>query len=129
MRAEQERRRSSRYQLNVQVDVVDQASRDLLGVLVDIHLEGFLMMGELSFRPDCLYQVALIPHTPADHQLDAIPMGIDCLWTRGMGQQDRVWAGCQIIDLAGHAGEQLAQLIESFAVDRSGPTAAKPALY
>lgn len=120
MRAEQERRRSSRYQLNVQVDVVDQASRDLLGVLVDIHLEGFLMMGELSLRPDRLYQVALIPHTPADHQLDAIPMGIDCLWTRGMGQQDRVWAGCQIIDLAGHAAEQLVELIEGFAIDHPG---------
>lgn len=128
MRVEQERRRSLRHQLNVQVDVVDQASRDLLGELVDVHLEGFLMMGELSFLPDQLYQVALVVHAP-DRQLDVIPMGIDCLWTRAMGQQDRVWAGCQIIDLAEHAGEQLAQLIESFAVDRSGPTAAKPALY
>ena len=108
MWVEQERRRSVRHQLNVQVDVVDQFSRDFLGVLVDIHPEGLLMMGGLSFRPDRLYQVALVPRT-ADHQLDVIPMGIDCLWTRAMGQQDRVWAGCQIIDLAEQAGDQLAR--------------------
>ncbi len=118
MWVEQERRCSTRHQLNVQVDVVDQFSRGLLGMLVDVHLEGFLMMGELSFRPDRLYQVALVAHAP-DHQLEVIPMGIDCLWTRAMGQQDRVWAGCQIIDLAPQAGEQLAQLIETFATDRS----------
>ena len=95
-------------------------------MLVDVHLEGFLMMGELSFRPERLYQVALLAHAP-DHQLEVIPMGIDCLWTRAMGQQDRVWAGCQIIDLAPQAGEQLAQLIETFATDRSAP--AGRALY
>ena len=126
MWVEQERRGSIRHELNVQVDVVDQFSRDFLGMLVDVHLEGFLMMGELSFRPNRLYQVALVAHVP-DRQLEVIPMGIDCLWTRAMGQQDRVWAGCQIIDLAPQAGEQLAQLIETFATDRSAP--AGRALY
>ncbi|PHQ57283.1 MAG: PilZ domain-containing protein [Porticoccus sp.] len=120
MWVERERRCSTRHQLNVEVDVVDQFSRDLLGVLVDIHLEGLLLMGELSFRPDRLYQVALVPRT-SDHQLDVIPMGIDCLWTRAMGQQDRVWAGCQIVDLAPQAGEQLARLIEDFSSDHSVP--------
>jgi hypothetical protein len=120
MWVERERRCSTRHQLNVEVDVVDQFSRDLLGVLVDIHLEGLLLMGELSFRPDRLYQVALVPRT-SDHQLDVIPMGIDCLWTRAMGQQDRVWAGCQIVDLAPQVGEQLARLIEDFSSDHSVP--------
>jgi hypothetical protein len=120
MRVERERRCSTRHRLDVQVDVVDQFSKALLGVLVDIHLEGLLLMGELSFRPDRLYQVALVARAP-DRQLDVIPMGIDCLWTRAMGQQDRVWAGCQIVDLAPQASEQLAQLIEIFANDRSAP--------
>lgn len=120
MWVEQERRGSIRHELNVQVDVVDQFSRGFLGMLVDVHLEGFLMMGELSFRPDRLYQVVLVAHA-LDHQLEVIPMGIDCLWTRAMGQQDRVWAGCQIIDLAPQAGKQLVQLIETFATDRSAP--------
>lgn len=120
MWVEQERRCSTRHQLNVEVDVVDQFSRDLLGMLVDVHLEGFLMMGELSFRPNRLYQVALVVHVP-DRQLEVIPMGIDCLWTRAMGQQDRVWAGCQIVDLAPQACEQLARLIEDFSSDHSVP--------
>ena len=120
MWVEHERRCSTRHQLNVEVDVVDQFSRDLLGMLVDVHLEGFLMMGELSFRPDRLYQVALVAHVP-DRQLEVISMGIDCLWTRAMGQQDRVWAGCQIIDLGTQASEQLARLIENFATDHSVP--------
>jgi hypothetical protein len=121
MWVEHERRCSTRHQLNVEVDVVEQTSRELLGMLVDVHLEGFLMMGELSFRPDRLYQVALVAHV-SDHQLEVIPMGIDCLWTRAMGQQDRVWAGCQIIDLGTQASEQLARLIENFATDHSVPT-------
>ena len=78
------------------------------------------MMGELSFRPNRLYQVALVAHVP-DRQLEVISMGIDCLWTRAMGQQDRVWAGCQIIDLGTQASEQLARLIENFATDHSVP--------
>lgn len=114
MPADNERRRLPRLQLDLQVELVDQASGDTLGVLVNVHLEGFLMMGGLTLKPDHLYTVELRPITPVP-SLEPVTLTMDCLWTRAMGQQDRVWAGCQIIDLAPEERQKLAAMIEQFA--------------
>ena len=55
MSADNERRRLPRLQLDLQVELVEQASGDTLGVLVNVHLEGLLMMGGLTLKPDHLY--------------------------------------------------------------------------
>lgn len=109
-----ERRRLPRHQLDLQVELVELSSGANLGVLVNVHLEGLLMMGHLGLQPDHLYQVQLrsLSHTET---LSPIELVMDCLWTRAMGQQDRVWAGCQIIDLSDENRLRLAELIDLFA--------------
>lgn len=119
MPADSERRRLPRHQLDLQVEVWDQDSGQTLGVLVNVHLEGFLMMGGLTLKPDHLYRVHLRP-LAAIPLLDIIELTMDCLWTRAMGQQDRVWAGCQILDLAPDQKGKLAALIDQFALEAEG---------
>jgi len=111
--ADGERRRLPRHHLDLQVEVVACDSGATLGVLVNVHLEGLLMMGDLALQPDHLYRVRLCP-LASPHSLPAIELTIDCLWTRAMGQQDRVWAGCLIADLSLEARDNLTSLIEAF---------------
>lgn len=113
---EDERRRLPRHQLDLQVELINQVDGASLGVLVNIHMEGLLMMGGLSMKPDHLYQVQLQP-VASSHLFDPVELTMDCMWTRAMGQQDRVWAGCQIIDLSLADKQRLAQLIDLFAVE------------
>ncbi|WP_461518274.1 PilZ domain-containing protein [Porticoccus sp.] len=113
---EDERRRLPRHQLDQQVELIDQVNGTSLGVLVNIHMEGLLMMGGLSMKPDHLYQVKL-QSVSSSHPFDTVELTMDCMWTRAMGQQDRVWAGCQIIDLSFENRQRLAQLIDLFAVE------------
>ncbi len=118
MSADSERRRLPRLQLDLQVELLDQASGDTLGVLVNVHLEGFLMMGGLTLKPDHLYTVQLRPISSVP-TLEPVTLTMDCLWTRAMGQQDRVWAGCQIVDLSPDEKQKLALMIEQFAHEES----------
>ena len=113
---EDERRRLPRHQLDLQVELIDQVEGTSLGVLVNIHMEGLMMMGGLSVKPDHLYQVQLQP-VASSHLFEPVVLTVDCMWTRAMGQQDRVWAGCQIIDFSLADKQRLAQLIDLFAVE------------
>lgn len=114
MPSEINRRSLTRHKLGAQVEVVNQITGVTLGVLVDIHLEGFMLMGSEQLKPEHLYQIKLRVDG-LDGSLDeGIELGIDCLWARAMAQEGRFWAGCRIIDVSPDAREKLAQLISGF---------------
>ncbi|MDX2349327.1 MAG: PilZ domain-containing protein [Porticoccus sp.] len=114
MPSEINRRSLTRHKLGAQVEVVNQITGVTLGVLVDIHLEGFMLMGSEQLKSEHLYQIKLRVDG-LDGSLDeGIELGIDCLWARAMAQEDRFWAGCRIIDVSPEAREKLAQLISGF---------------
>jgi hypothetical protein len=108
------RRGLTRHKLGVQVEVVNQITGVTLGVLVDIHLEGFMLMGSEQLKPEYLYQIKLRVDGPDGSLDECIELGIDCLWARAMAQENRFWAGCRIIDVSPDAREKLAQLISEF---------------
>jgi hypothetical protein len=108
------RRRLPRHKLGAQVDVVNQSTGITLGVLVDIHLEGLMLMGSEQLKPEHLYQVNLRTDGIDGNVEKSIELGVDCLWTRAMAQGDRFWAGCRIIDVSPVEREKLAQLISEF---------------
>ncbi|MBQ0713454.1 MAG: PilZ domain-containing protein [Porticoccus sp.] len=114
MPSELNRRGLTRHKLGAQVEVVNQITGVTLGVLVDIHLEGFMLMGSEQLKSEHLYQIKLRVDG-LDGSLDeGIELGIDCLWARAMAQEDRFWAGCRIIDVSPDAREKLVQLISEF---------------
>lgn len=113
MPSELNRRSLPRHKLGAQVEVVNQITGVTLGVLVDIHLEGFMLMGPEQLKSEYLYQIKLRVDGP-DGSPECIELGVDCLWTRAMAQEGRFWAGCRIIDVSPEAREKLAQLISEF---------------
>ena len=113
MSSELNRRNLPRHKLGAQVDVINQSTGITLGVLVDVHLEGLMLMGSEQLKPEHLYQINLRADG-LDGNLESIALGIDCLWTRAMAQGDRFWAGCRIIDVSPVEREKLALLISEF---------------
>ncbi|MEH6466207.1 MAG: PilZ domain-containing protein [Porticoccus sp.] len=113
MPSKRNRRSLPRHKLGAQVEVVNQSTGVTLGVLVDIHLEGFMLMGSEQLKPEHLYQIKLRADG-LDGNLESIELGVDCLWTRAMAQGDRFWTGCRIIDVSPVEREKLAQLISEF---------------
>lgn len=114
MPSELNRRSLPRHKLGAQVEVVNQITGVTLGVLVDVHLEGFMLMGSEQLKPEHLYQIKLRVDGPDGNHGGGIELGVDCLWTRAMAQGDRFWAGCRIIGVSPDAREKLAQLISGF---------------
>lgn len=114
MPSELNRRSLPRHKLGAQVEVVNQITGVTLGVLVDVHLEGFMLMGSEQLKPEHLYQIKLRAVDLNGNLEESIELGVDCLWTRAMAQGDRFWAGCRIIDVSPDAREKLAQLISEF---------------
>lgn len=108
------RRRLPRHKLGAQVDVVNQSTGVTLGVLVDIHLEGLMLMGSEQLKPEHLYQINLRADGLGGNIEESIELGVDCLWTRAMAQGDRFWAGCRIIDVSPVEREKLVHLISEF---------------
>lgn len=115
--SQDESRRRHRHQLTGdKVTVVDRQSGDVLGTLVNVHIEGFMLLCERGVKEDCIYQVFLRANGDESSQ---IAMGVDCLWLNemeaGAESHSLGWAGFQIIDISASATTELEQLIEQFA--------------
>lgn len=118
MPTDADRRSLSRYQLGAKIEVINQLTGVSLGILVDVHLEGLMLMGAEQLQPEHLYQVKLQPAGVASDQAGVdfaeLELGLECLWTRSMAQEGRFWAGCRIIDISSDASLNLEQLILAF---------------
>ena len=118
MPSEADRRRLPRYQLGTQIEVINQFTGVSLGILVDVHLEGLMLMGAEQLQPEHLYQIKLqsaeVASDRAGVDFGELELGVECLWTRAMAQEDRFWAGCRIIDISPDARLNLEQLILAF---------------
>lgn len=113
----QNRRRIERRSLDAHVRIVDMQTDDALGVLVNIHHEGLMVMGAKSLEVDRVYQIELLPAGDAE-KIGGIQIGVDCVWSTA--GEESSWAGCRIIDCSEQAKNQIDNLVEEFAEKSSG---------
>jgi len=113
------KRSLQRYTLSVTADVYDRTSESFLGRLVNVHTEGLMIFGNFPFVEEKIYQLDLHVSHPEDGR-KIIPVGVDCLWTRGEDDDKLHWAGCRIIDISDEAMEDLGRLIDHFGDQESG---------
>ncbi len=105
------RRNLTRIPVNQSVFVRD-AIRDLeVGKLVNLHNEGFMVIGGLDIQCDCLYQLTFNMAVPVDGE-SSIGVGAECLWRTETGGDDQYWAGFHIIDLAEKDRPIMKKLVE-----------------
>ena len=101
------------------VSAVNRLSGDLLGSVVNIHEEGFMLLCDKTVEEDHLYQVLLVANLDGEEW--SAPVGVDCLWVnKGSADADTngpSWAGFQIIDISPTATQQLSDIIHRFSVE------------
>lgn len=96
---EGESRRLTRASI-LQIIMVRDVMRDMeVGRIVNLHEEGFMIIGGTTVKENCLYQMRFLLSEPVDG-VSEIDVGAECLWIRETADDDRNWAGFHIIDLA-----------------------------
>ncbi len=106
-------RKLQRHEFLLPIAVIDTLTGDSLGALVNINIEGLMVMGNVAIDGNRLYQVELqLPDTIHGH--DKVALGIDCLWSRRDEEYERHWAGFQIIDVSQDALKVIEHLIRDY---------------
>lgn len=105
-------RKHERMQLRKAIKVIDIVNGCAAGEVVNITIEGMMLSTDQALQPGSIYQFALtLPEPIGEHNV--INLGADCLWSRAANQDNRHWAGFQIIDASETAEELITELINT----------------
>ncbi|MFA7553691.1 MAG: PilZ domain-containing protein [Spongiibacteraceae bacterium] len=103
-------RKHPRTELNQPILVVDIINGVNLGELVNVSVDGIMILSKQAVPIQSIYQLTLqLPIEIAGR--NRIDLGADCLWCRQAEDPHRYWAGLQIIDISDEAIAQLEALI------------------
>lgn len=106
-------RRRKRIPLNTTINIYDGFSQERIGEIANIHQEGLMLISDQAIEPNTLYQYRLaLPQEILG--LQAIELGVDCLWTQEISNIKRYWSGFQIIDASGQALAIIDELTQNF---------------
>lgn len=94
-----EQRRRERKGVEQLIAVSDALLGEDVGQVVNIHEEGFMLIGSGQIRENCLYQLMMNLSQPIDN-CKKISVGAECLWLKETDSGTQYWAGFQIIDIA-----------------------------
>lgn len=102
-------RHMDRYKVNQHVLVVNSLCNQLLGNIVNIHEEGFMLIGNsVSISDRRIYQLMFQFSSPVLEK-NKIALGAECLWVRETSGE-QYWAGFQIIDISTDDKKAIASL-------------------
>ena len=106
-------RAQQRYELTQPIAVYDQLSESSMGALVNITIEGMMLLGNEPVETNRIYHLVLqLPETIGGQS--EIEIGVDCLWTRSDELGRNHWAGFQIIDASQQAIKSIEVLIREY---------------
>jgi len=109
----QTRRQQQRFELHKPISVININTQKKMGDLVNITTEGFMLMSDTFIESNRIYPISLIlPDAISGHK--QVDLGTDCLWSRVEVEDERYWAGFQIIDASRSALDRIEALINDF---------------
>jgi hypothetical protein len=112
-----EKRRGPRKRLDVQLQVSDAMTGNVVGQLSNISLEGLMLVTHAPIVDDALYQFTF--QLPDSHgRLHPVEVGVHELWSERATMQGRSWAGFRIIDIS--PGDLL--VLREWMMRAEGPT-------
>lgn len=104
-------RELERHTINGDVDVYDNLRDQYIGRLVNVHIQGLMIVGDIAMEEDRLYTLDLHLPEPVNSQT-VIQLGADCLWARDADLSGKHWTGFSIIDASPQATESIRILVE-----------------
>lgn len=106
-------RKLERREINQTIDIMDVINGGKFGELINITVEGLMVMTEQDIPTQSIYQLSI--KLPVElHGSASVELGADCLWCRKDENFHRFWAGFQIIDASDTAVKQIEDLIEAY---------------
>ncbi len=104
-----ELRRRERKEVDQYITVKDALLDTDIGQVVNLHEEGFMIIGDGQIREDCLYQLSMSLSKVIEN-CDYISVGAECLWLKETDTGTQYWAGFHIIDISDKDREIIAKL-------------------
>lgn len=93
--------------------VYEQNTENIVGHLLDISVNGLMLIGEIPFAHDTVYQFYLDFTPLLDYELQ-IPLDLRCAWRNSTKNSDYFIAGFEIIKTDPEHIQIIKQLIEQF---------------
>ena len=106
-----EKRRHERVQITSPLQVIDTISDEVLGLVVNLSLEGLMLLGEKLVVDGAVYQIKMPLAGEGSPELSA---GIECLWSSEADSETKNWSGYRIIDIDDDNRSLLTKVIEQF---------------
>lgn len=94
-----EHRRRERKLLERSIEVKDALLDSDVGRVVNLHEDGFMIIGDGKIRADCLYQFVMCFSEEVEGKMQ-ISVGAECLWLKETDSCTQYWAGFHIIDIS-----------------------------
>ncbi len=107
------KRRLDRKKTRQELRVVNSMNGELLGVVANLHEEGFMLLGAIGVKEGGVYQTQLVFTEPVDGR-ESLQLGVECLWLNETDVGTQMWAGFHIIDVADADKALIPKLVEQF---------------
>ena len=95
----QEMRRHNRMEVSEVIRVIDRQTGTFLGRLVNLSVEGFMLLGRQPINENNILQLSL-EFESGTNSASPILIGVECLWCHASSDQSQFWAGFYIIDIS-----------------------------
>ena len=118
-------RAHQRRELSAPIPVFNLVNGESMGALINITVEGLMLMCNREIDSTEIYQIELrLPnYSTEDEHGDAaanadsvIELSVDCLWCRNEENNQRYWAGFQIVDATQRSIKLIEKLIRDHAL-------------
>jgi hypothetical protein len=106
-------RKLERKELSQRIPIIDTINGGEFGELVNVTVEGLMVMTEKEIPTQSIYQLSL--QLPVEIEgSKTVELGADSLWCRNVENFNRYWTGLHIIDASDQAMAQLEYLITHY---------------
>ena len=94
------------------IRVLDRDHEMTLGQLVDLSIEGLMMLGQEPIEVNRVFRMTL--DVPPDIDIGPIQFGAESLWVEPSHEAKTHWAGFRIIDISEDSSKRMRRLIDEF---------------
>ncbi|MBL3526541.1 MAG: PilZ domain-containing protein [gamma proteobacterium endosymbiont of Lamellibrachia anaximandri] len=97
---------------NEVLEVLDQITATYMGQVVNITVEGFMLLSANPIKTGSIYQLDMrLPYLVKGHS--KISFGAEALWCSEAAQPDTYWTGFRIIDIS----DEVTTVIDTMIMD------------
>lgn len=94
-----EQRKADRKKIAGSMSVTDINRDRVIGQLVDISIDGLMLLGDAPLTINGMYQFDIELPEPVNGN-SVLHLGAECLWCRNAEDPDHYWAGFHLIDIS-----------------------------